>query len=221
MNRMKSLTTIFFILIFYCSLQAEDILYSWDFRTAGNAEGWRPTHDLTSFTVLGGVLKTTSTGADPYMHGPDVDIDAALYPYLKVKMKVSAGSSAEFFWTLQGMEHELAGYELSFNLIADNYFHEYLIYVGNHNKWQGKVVRLRLDPTTVSGAKIEIDYIQVLSLGPRLEIKNFGADVLLPKTDELFNISCDIENTGDKNLQSINSRIILPAGLALQIPDTI
>ncbi|NIA30416.1 MAG: T9SS type A sorting domain-containing protein [Actinobacteria bacterium] len=213
---------LFFVALFIAlhSSFAEDILYSWDFATEGNSEGWRPTHDLTAFSVIGGVLKTTSTGADPYMHGPSVNIDAAKYSYLKVKMKVSAGSSAEFFWTLQGMAGEQAGYEQPFTLTADNHFHEYLVYVGKHDKWKGKVIRLRLDPTTVSGAKIEIDYIQVLSLGPRLEIKNLGADVLLPKTGELFNMGCEIENTGDKDVQAISSRIVLPDGLELQNADT-
>ena len=203
------------------SAYGEEILYSWDFGTPGDSEGWRPTHDLSNFTVYTGVLKTTSTGSDPYMHGPDIFVDAAMYTHLKVRMKVSAGSAAELFWTLKGMPHELAGYEQPFTLIADNQFHEYLVYVGTHNKWQDTVIRLRLDPTDVPGANIEIDYIQVLSIGPRLEIKNFGTDVLLPKTDEFFNLGCVVAGTGDQDVKSICSQIFVPAGLVLQTTDTV
>ena len=205
----------------FAILHAEDVLYSWDFGTSGDPEGWRPTHDLTPFIVNGGVLITKSTGTDPYMHGPTVNFEAHAYPYIKIRMKVSAGSTAEFFWQLKGMQWEAPGYEQPFELIADNNFHVYLVYLGENEKWKDTVTRLRLDPTTVAGASIEIDYIRVLSLGPRLQIKTFGPDVLLPKTGEQFNIACVVENTGDKEVQAIRAQLFSSQGLQLQESDSI
>ncbi|MBN1348697.1 T9SS type A sorting domain-containing protein [candidate division KSB1 bacterium] len=208
-------------LLAFSMLQGEEILYSWDFATPGNTEGWRPTNDLSAFSVDGGALRTASTGADPYMHGPVINFDAASFPYLKIRMRVSAGTNAEFFWVLQGMQHEEAGYEQPFSILPDNLFHDYLVYVGKHDKWKNKIIRLRLDPTMVSGAEIAIDYIQVLSIGPRLEIKTLAPDRLLPKADSTFNIGCVIENAGDKTIDSISSQLSLAAGLSFQTADSV
>ena len=200
---------------------AEVVLYSWDFETSGNTEGWQPTHDLSSFAVNNGVLITESTGTDPYMHSPLVSFDARAYPYLRICMKVSAGTMAEFFWQLEGMANDEAGYEQPFDIVADDNFHVYLIYLGAHEKWTGTVKRLRLDPTTVAGASIEIDYIQVLSIGPGLEIKHFGSDVLLPEAGISFNLECVIENTGDEEVQDIAAQLTLAQGLQILEGDSL
>ncbi len=147
---------------------AQDVLVQWEFNTDGDAEGWFPAHSLAPFVVQGGVLKTTVTDGDPYMHassGQSFDLECNDFQYIEVRMRHDSGESAEFFWadTTAGADAGfVGGKERGFPCVPDNEWHTYHVYP----LWQGRVSRLRLDPP--GEGSIEIDHVRVVQ-GQRSE----------------------------------------------------
>ncbi|MBC8183276.1 hypothetical protein H8E88_19395 [candidate division KSB1 bacterium] len=98
-------------------------LYSWDFEMNGNAEGWKPTHSLSSFIVFNGTLNTSVTGSDPYMNGPGgLNINASYYKNIIIRLRVTHDVNAEFFWTTTTNPSFIAGLEFGFELKPDGNF---------------------------------------------------------------------------------------------------
>ena len=113
---------------------------------------------LMPLRVSNGQLSTNSTGHDPYMVNAPTKISAANYKSLNIRMRVSKGSMAEVFWATE--EHHISeATKMSFRIIPDGAFHEYTIPVAQHPLWRGVITQLRLDPTNVAGAEIEIQKI--------------------------------------------------------------
>lgn len=215
-----------FTLLFICISQPlhaqADTLYGWDFNTPGNQEGWQPTHNLSSFLVSDGTLKTTITGSDPYMNGPGgLQIDAQNYGFIFIRMRATHDESAEFFWTTTAQPNFVGGLEYGFKLIADGEFHEYQVPVGNSDKWHGTVTRLRLDPgegstaAVAEGAEVEIDYIRVVHLGARLNLVLFAPDREIIAPGDTIGLSLKLENTGDTPMSDVDLQLQLDAGLEL------
>lgn len=130
-----------------------------DYQFDASADGWSNTHDLTSFSVSGGILSTTATGGDPFMEGPSFSLNGSDEDKLYVRMKVSAGSAAQFFWRNNDGSWSPAR-STTFSITPGSDYRVYQVDMSSHAHWAGKTIyQLRLDPTTVSGATIDIDYI--------------------------------------------------------------
>ena len=220
-------TLVLLLLILLAAIPADsfaqyDVLYSWDFNISGNSEGWQPTHSLSLFLVLNGTLRTTISGSDPYMFGPaGLSIDAARYGFIIVRMRVTHDSNAEFFWTTTESPNFKAGFEFGFRIIPDGEFHVYEVPVKKSNNWRGTITRLRLDPGEGSSqavaehAVVEIDYIRVVHIGPRLELISFapGSEVMTPA--DTAKLSLIVKNSGDETVVNGRTRLELASGLNL------
>jgi len=227
LKRIIALETIFtaclVTLVFFNVLSAQqENLYSWDFNTPGNTEGWKPTHSLSPFTVNNGTLEATIIGSDPYMIGPgNLQIDASWCGYILIRMRNTHDAHAEFFWTTRTQPDFVAGYELSFTLIPDGEFHEYEVPIRTSDKWKGTVTRLRLDPGEGSSravaehAEIEIDYIRAVHLGPRLEFSFFTLDREVTTVGDTAALSLIVKNTGDETVHNALASLQLDPALLL------
>ena len=134
---------------------------AWEFNTPGDDEGWGSVMGMTEVRAEGGSLKATTTSDDPAFFGPPVEIDAARYRRVLVRMRVDMPGQGQLFWrTTLAQESEATSY--SFPLAADGEFHEYALPVGEVATWSGRVLRLRLDPCFTRSAHVEIDYIRVV-----------------------------------------------------------
>lgn len=135
---------------------------SWDFEADGDLGGWVAENQLEPFEVTGGSLRTTSTGDDPYMSSPPIDVPALAYPTLVVEMTVTADrptTSAEVFFATEADplldEAKLTRFEVR----ADGAPHTYEIDMSELATWAGLVRRIRIDPVTTEGALIEVHRI--------------------------------------------------------------
>ncbi len=141
--------------------------YSWNFDQDGNLEGWGvqdwQTVDLSSLEVKGGYLTAKATGVDPQIYSTEgLGIDAAKFSKIEIRMRVSAGKSAQVYFSFgNGDWSESKSKE--FETEPGNEFKTYVIDLRDVSSWKGIVNQLRLDPTSDSiGASIEIDYIRLL-----------------------------------------------------------
>jgi hypothetical protein len=148
-----------------------DQLLEWTFHS--DAAGWTAAHD-SAIASTGGVLRIQSSGDDPYLIGPSIQVDGPVLA--RLRLKCAAGGNGQIFWATASAPDFSEANSERFRLIHDNQWHEYTVALAA----DGTIERLRLDPAEGPGV-IEADSIQVLrqTLHP-LEIQSVhteGAEV--------------------------------------------
>jgi len=123
-----------------------------DFTFARSAEGWTAAHDISGLAVRDGALCGTATGSDPYIVRSLVHMKGEACPVLLVRLRATAGRSAQLFWTTKASPDFEEAKSLRFPIIADGQFHDYRLEVGKHAQWAGQTITaLRLDPGDAPG----------------------------------------------------------------------
>jgi len=190
------------------------VVAEWHFAHARSALGWKPTHDLTRFTLDGEGLHTRSTGGDPYMVGPAIKLDPAVALHLEIRMRSSKGADGQLFWEGAGQSFNEAASQ-HFTITADGQWHTYRLDLKGHPAWQGPITRLRLDPSTQADAEISIAYIRVLGTLPAgLTVGRFGPTLGIARAGEPFIVQATVANTGDLPAQDIPLRLEAPVALS-------
>ncbi|HXR06406.1 MAG TPA: hypothetical protein VN765_03690 [Candidatus Acidoferrum sp.] len=139
----------------------------WTFQT--DAAGWRAAHDCV-LDNAGGVLRIQSSGDDPYLIGPPVQMDGAVAA--RLRLKCAAGGNGQIFWMEGTMEGFDEAHSEHFHLWHDNQWHDYRVALAA----QGTIRRLRLDPAEGPGV-IEVEGLEAVreTLHP-LEIESVHSD---------------------------------------------
>ena len=136
--------------------------------------GWQAWHDIDLFRVENGVLRIKSTGKDPYLVSPQIEIIPSMVSSLEIRMSVTAGSSGRIFWaTLESPVFDQKRSQ-SFALKADGNFHTYVLELSEllSWRWTRNITELRLDPTN-EPAEIKLDYIR---LKPLRQMPKYSSD---------------------------------------------
>jgi hypothetical protein len=133
-----------------------------DFGFDADDGGWRPAHDLTTFRIADGCLLTQATGGDPFMIRSNCKVDGNTVRRIHVRMAVSAGAGAEFYWTTSDSPSFAEDKTAKIAIRGDGEFHDYFFEVGDHPMWRGKTITaIRLDPMSgATAAEIKIDFIR-------------------------------------------------------------
>ena len=203
----------------FAEVTTADPAAAWEFDTTGDTEGWSATHSVANMTSSGGCLVGDVSGDDPYIDGPRYpDIDASANKYICIRMKISSGTSAEFFWGTADEPWHKAGREVSFPIIADNQFHDYEIDMSTNAQWTGIVNCLRLDPSDQAAGHFEVDYIRVCSTArPVLELSGPSATNRYLRVGEAAEVSVCVRNTGYSTATNLRPTLSVD-GLALSTP---
>lgn len=137
----------------------------WEFSTDGNSEGWTVGNHLTGFTVSGGILSTTSLGADPFMYSPALNIPAASYPYIHLYMRATGSGTTTkiyFITSTDGSWNEAKSLTLS---VTDH--SNYVWYTFNMSQcpaWTGTITRIRLDPIDAGAQSGDTYFIDIIGI---------------------------------------------------------
>jgi hypothetical protein len=130
---------------------------TWDF-TKG-AQSWQGNQYTKGLTATAEGLAFESTGNDPWIEGPVVDLPGAGMTRVRVRMKSDADPGGELFYgrTFQ------AGRSVRFTVKNDGQWHEYLLLIPQP---LGRGTRFRLDPATSEGhivvGSIEVETLAVI-----------------------------------------------------------
>jgi len=130
------------------------------FEFSAGAQGWRALNALTPLVQSPKGLATRSTGADPYIGGPPLRVEASRYRRIVVRMAVSAGSGAQTYWTTQDSPHFDEQKVVNIAIVPDGRLRDYVFPVGEHRNWNGVITHLRLDPSNAAAADIVIQSIR-------------------------------------------------------------
>ncbi|MHC4400757.1 MAG: glycoside hydrolase family 99-like domain-containing protein [Planctomycetota bacterium] len=131
---------------------------AWQFDDDDDFEGWTPNGQL-KVRVADGLLAGESTGHDPILQGPGVQIEAATTRQLSIRMRASADDRAQLFWgtTVTGPSEANS---VRLDLIGDGQFHEYTVDLGACRQWRGLIVSLRFDPVSKRGVRFAVDSVR-------------------------------------------------------------
>ncbi len=143
----------------------------WNFSGANNFEGWTLIH-IEAASVTGGNLFDDPQTTDPYLFSPDIYVDAAALPYVKLRFASNApdGIGAIYFKTatenLYTPDKRVPFTVANCNLCGNADFRVYSVPMSVNSKWTGKITGIRLDPAESgrSGTNtdsIGIDYIKL------------------------------------------------------------
>ena len=140
------------------TVQVANAFAAWEFETDGDAEGWTAANQVTPLTVSGGALRFSSTGGDPYLVGPAVDVDLTGGAVVEIVMQSSTAGAGQVFWatTEGGFAESRSGV---FDTVAGT--HTYRVPIPAQ---AAHLLRLRLDPLRDAG-DLAVQGIRVLPAG--------------------------------------------------------
>jgi len=127
---------------------------AWDF--AKGLQGWQGNRYTEGLTATAEGLAFQSTGIDPWIEGPAIDLPGEGTIRVRVRMKSNADTGGELFYgrTFQ------AGHSVRFTVNNDGQWHDYLLVIPEQ---LGPGTRFRLDPATGEG-QIVVTAIEIEAL---------------------------------------------------------
>ncbi|MGD8239118.1 MAG: glycoside hydrolase family 99-like domain-containing protein, partial [Armatimonadota bacterium] len=147
-------------------LPPPEVRAAWGFEDG--AQGWAPTMGVHDFRAERGALSFTTITGDPAIGTGLHGVWARTYPFIVLRMKIDAvqseGEYGQLFWTTPTAAASEAA-SAKFRLIGDGRYHDYVLPVGEHARWRGRITGLRLDPCSHAGAKVAIDQIRLSKRG--------------------------------------------------------
>ncbi|MBN2132692.1 MAG: hypothetical protein JW741_24540, partial [Sedimentisphaerales bacterium] len=131
-----------------------DTVVEWNF--AGGLQGWEGNFHVADLTWSRRGLSFTSTGNDPWIEGPAIDLPGDRLTRVTVRMRSDANGSGELFY---GPSFR-AGHSVRFTVNNDGQWHDYELIIV---EMLGRGTRFRLDPATTTG-EIGVASIKVEAL---------------------------------------------------------
>ncbi len=131
-----------------------DTIVHWDFSQG--LQGWKGNHHVGALVWSRTGLSFQSTGVDPWIEGPSIDLPGDRLTRVTVRMRSSANSTGELFYG----PYFQAGHSVRFTVQNDNLWHDYELIV---MELLGAGTRFRLDPATTTG-EIGVAFITVETL---------------------------------------------------------
>lgn len=137
--------------------------FSWNFDEAGNLEGWDNWGEIDDVDVPNGYFYAKTIGSDPQIYSSEgLGVDAAKFSQIEIRMRVSAGDSAQLFFRNENNDMS-ENKSIIFPIEAGTEFKTYVLDTSTISSWKDVIYQLRLDPTSdTNDATIEIDYIRLL-----------------------------------------------------------
>ncbi|MFA5864870.1 MAG: glycoside hydrolase domain-containing protein [Phycisphaerae bacterium] len=124
---------------------------------------------LSDGTLIGTVTDSNESGGVYFITPPIEPFEAALYPYMEIKIKSAKNYQFDFYW-LDDVDNNWVGHEVLIPLIGDGQYHVYQVDLTKCN-WYNRITQFRMGiitwqtqpPVTLQvGDNITIDYIKFL-----------------------------------------------------------
>jgi len=133
---------------------------AWEFEDAGDLDGWSPNTHIADLVVQDGQLQGRSTGSDPILHVPGVELEASSVQRLSFRMRCDRDQRFQIFWgtTFSAITEEAS---LSIAVKGDGEFHEYEVDLSQSQRWRGIVNMLRIDPVGEPDVTFALDYVRL------------------------------------------------------------
>lgn len=183
-----------------------EYVFEWVFYD-NSVHGWRATHSLTPLQVRDGVMMTTITGEDPYMHSPQISVDAQSVKFIEIRLRSERSGTLTTYWITQGSpswaEDKTAKCETPIR--GDGDFHTYVIDLTDFPSWSSQVLQFRIDFDGLpAGTTVQIEHIKLFRKGPELSITPLSKSSVLVNPNEEFTLGTVLKNTGGVVLTDVH-----------------
>lgn len=158
---------------------AQNAVTSWQWKTAGDLQGWK-SFNFDHYAAEDGVFRGL-TKYDSQMLSPVLNLDAAQWTDVEFRLKSNVGGNGEIFFRHDG-EGMSDKREINFSISGDNQFHTYRVNLSSHAQWKGTVTQIRFDPLDPASAQIEVQYLRFLPKNTGGLISNGGFELTDEKT---------------------------------------
>ena len=129
-----------------------------------DSQGWTGTA-VTGMKSVWGALGFTTSSDDSQLTGPITYLDCAKHRTAHIRMRAMPvegilSTTGQLFWSTTefGVSEDTSA---TFTVPLDGKWYDHVIDLSAKPKWTGRTDRLRLDPTTIPGVKVEIDEIRI------------------------------------------------------------
>jgi len=143
-------------------LQGSGSRRAWDFERG--AQGWGAFMGVTDFRAEGGAICFTTTSPDPALAVALQDVPAVEVGTVVIRMSIDGlaeeGEKGQLFWSTTTAPVSEAT-SVHFELIGDGEYHDYVLPVGESDRWRRRITSFRFDPCSHAGARICIDEIRM------------------------------------------------------------
>ncbi len=161
------------------------------------AADWQPTHDVKPLTDTDQGIKIVCTGSDPYILTNPLDFSANQYSVIQMEMKVTAGSQAQLFWSSEQSPAITEDQSKRFMVEVDGEFHTYTLRLKSHERWDGTIKRLRLDPLNTQGEVI-LRHFHIFNFGGAdINVGPFNPQAPFVSLGETVKLNATVRNQGD------------------------
>jgi len=168
-----------------------DTVIEWDF--AGGLQGWKGNFHVTDLTWSRRGLSFVSTGNDPWIEGPAIDLPGDRLTRVTVRMRSDANAGGELFY---GPTFR-AGHSVRFTVNNDGRWHDYELFIV---ELLGRGTRFRLDPATTTGhigvASIKVETLRVWEDPPYEAPSRSTGDVQRSGTVRSGSLALEYHGTG-------------------------
>lgn len=146
-------------------LPATDLSASaWNFDKGD--DGWSEGAQIKDLRAADGALSGESTGPDPALSGPAIDLPADGFRSALIRLRLEATDGKakacrpQLFWRTDRLK-ESGNTQVSFDAPIDGQWHDYRLEVSKSLRWRGRIRRLRFDPADRPGIRFAIDHIRL------------------------------------------------------------
>lgn len=186
--------------------------------SAAKVSSWDFSNTLNGWLVSGGVgPSATPTPAgvricgtrDATFMSPALDLDAAAYPWITLRVKSDANRTAELRWATSQTSGFIA---TPIALTGDGRMHNYAFNLGECREWAGRVLALAVSPTSDSDASSVV--LQSIRLGrtplgpPELQVKSCTLEDPYPRVgDPPTKIAIEVVNIGGIPVKNVRVKL--------------
>ncbi len=140
----------------------------WDFSKEEDRNQWRASHGVDKFEKTSVSIKGITEKSDfgvmlNISDEMELNINNTGAYYLHVRMKTSAGSTAELFFRNVGSTTFTAKQAVSWNCKKSDDYVDYYVDLSTNVLWSGTISNVRFDPMTICG-EFDIQLIEFLAL---------------------------------------------------------
>jgi len=132
-----------------------------------SVEDWKACKHIAELGAKEGLLVGRVTGGDPFLTCEGLEIAGSECSTIEIRMAVTAGGRAEFFWSDKEPPLWVAETKTVFQIRGDGEFHTYRIDVARLPGWKPRISALRFDPADWDSRgprkdSFSVDYIRGL-----------------------------------------------------------
>ncbi len=141
-----------------CADDAREIVWNFD----ADAQGWSAWNEIANSKIDAGAWRLDTTGSDPILGSPLVNVRGAQLGAIQIKMRARASQSplkGEIYWRTRDMADFSPARVASFDIIADGLLRDYEIVLPIPR--DDIVAQLRFDPADAP-AQLAVDSIKIV-----------------------------------------------------------